>query len=193
MKKKLDLRVIRTQKSIKQAFFKLLKEKDCDKITIQDIADEAMINRNTFYLHYQDKQDFIKKYSVECLEKLDLSIQLEIEKLDNMTKHRFYKVIESMCKTIEEDLEFYQIMLGNYGKTNFQRKMKDILKKHFAVGINNKQLLSTIEKELSIEYMISGIIGVICLWIDTQQYDISDIAKILCEVYFSNVSSILGV
>lgn len=192
MKKKLDLRVIRTQKSIKQAFFKLLKEKDCDKITIQDIADEAMINRNTFYLHYQDKQDFIRKYSKECLEKLDLSIQIEMEKVTNITKPQFYKVLETMCRTIEEDIEFYQIMLGHYGKTNFQIKMKEILKKHFAVGIANDAVLDSMERELSIEYIISGIIGVICVWMNTKQYEISHITKVLCEAYFSNMNSILG-
>ncbi len=31
-------------------------------MTVQNIADEAMINRATFYAHYKDKQDLYEKY-----------------------------------------------------------------------------------------------------------------------------------
>ena len=52
-----DLRVLRTRKMITQAFFSLLRNKKFEKISIQEIADAAMINRATFYAHYADKQD----------------------------------------------------------------------------------------------------------------------------------------
>ncbi|WP_256706446.1 TetR/AcrR family transcriptional regulator [Paenibacillus sp. FSL R7-0337] len=60
MNKKTDLRIIRSKHSIKKAFIELLTEKGYEGITIQDIADKAMINRNTFYLHYQNKPRFVK-------------------------------------------------------------------------------------------------------------------------------------
>lgn len=43
-----DLRVKRTRKLITQAFFALLRKKKFEKISIQEIADSAMINRATF-------------------------------------------------------------------------------------------------------------------------------------------------
>ena len=42
MPKKVDLRIKRTNKLITQAFIKLLRSKTFDKITINDISDEAM-------------------------------------------------------------------------------------------------------------------------------------------------------
>ena len=48
MAKKIDLRVKRTNKMIMEAFIHLVEAKGYDNITIQEIADEAMINRATF-------------------------------------------------------------------------------------------------------------------------------------------------
>ena len=71
MNKKTDLRIIRSKHSIKKAFIELLNEKGYEKITIQDIADKAMINRNTFYLHYQNKPDLLNRSMDELLEELN--------------------------------------------------------------------------------------------------------------------------
>ena len=43
-----------TKQLIMNTFMKLVDEKTLDKITIQDIADECGINRNTFYYHFTD-------------------------------------------------------------------------------------------------------------------------------------------
>lgn len=51
----IDLRVVKTQKNIQETFIRLLNEKDFNAITIQNILDEALINRTTFYKHYHDK------------------------------------------------------------------------------------------------------------------------------------------
>lgn len=52
---KLDPRVKRTRILIEQTFSKLLSQKGFSAITVQNIADEAEINRATFYAHYPDK------------------------------------------------------------------------------------------------------------------------------------------
>lgn len=47
-----DLRVVKSIREIKQAFLRLILKKPMDKIKISDIADEALINRKTFYRHF---------------------------------------------------------------------------------------------------------------------------------------------
>src|ERR1700690_4310369 len=56
-----DLRVRRTHKMIREAFFALVQEKGFDAVTIQAIVDRAMVNRATFYRHYQDKYDLANR------------------------------------------------------------------------------------------------------------------------------------
>lgn len=50
-----DPRIRRTRQLLHQALEKLLEKKEFDKISVQDIADTATLNRATFYDHYNDK------------------------------------------------------------------------------------------------------------------------------------------
>jgi AcrR family transcriptional regulator len=51
----LDPRIRRTRALLRDALDKLLQEKDFEKISVQDIAEAATVNRATFYDHYADK------------------------------------------------------------------------------------------------------------------------------------------
>jgi AcrR family transcriptional regulator len=50
-----DPRILRSRRMLMDALSKLLNNKEFDDISIQEIADEATLNRATFYLHYPDK------------------------------------------------------------------------------------------------------------------------------------------
>ena len=52
---KLDRRVIRTRNLLREAFLELMNEQQFQQMTVQDITDRAMINRATFYAHFEDK------------------------------------------------------------------------------------------------------------------------------------------
>jgi len=51
----MDPRILRSRRMLMDALAKLLREKEFEQISVQEIADEATLNRATFYLHYQDK------------------------------------------------------------------------------------------------------------------------------------------
>jgi AcrR family transcriptional regulator len=50
-----DPRILRSRRMLMEALAKLLTRKEFNDISIQEIADEATLNRATFYLHYPDK------------------------------------------------------------------------------------------------------------------------------------------
>lgn len=62
-----DLRVLKTRKNIRTSFINLLLVKDFKDITIQNIIDEALIGRSTFYDHYFDKYDLLNQLVDEVL------------------------------------------------------------------------------------------------------------------------------
>ncbi|WP_242362097.1 TetR/AcrR family transcriptional regulator [Limosilactobacillus antri] len=69
-----DMRKIRTRREIQQAIAELLLQKPFSKITVKDIVDKALINRNTFYLHYRDKYDLIEQILTSMIDQADISV-----------------------------------------------------------------------------------------------------------------------
>jgi AcrR family transcriptional regulator len=55
-----DPRILRSRRMLMDALFKLLITKDLESISVQEIADEATLNRATFYLHYPDKSALLQ-------------------------------------------------------------------------------------------------------------------------------------
>jgi AcrR family transcriptional regulator len=55
-----DPRVLRSRQMLMEALLRLLTRKEFDSISIQEIADEAALNRATFYLHYPDKNALLQ-------------------------------------------------------------------------------------------------------------------------------------
>ncbi len=64
---KTDPRILRTRKSIMDSFIELSSKKEFKDITIKDITTEAMINRATFYYHFEDIYDLLDKVLSEVL------------------------------------------------------------------------------------------------------------------------------
>lgn len=57
----MDLRVKRTRLHIRQAFLGIASKKKINRITIKELAEAAMINKATFYLHYHDLEDLVSE------------------------------------------------------------------------------------------------------------------------------------
>ena len=68
-----DLRVIKTKKNLYEALITLMKEKTFEEIKVADICKKALINRSTFYTHYQDKYELLYELINNLKEELSLS------------------------------------------------------------------------------------------------------------------------
>jgi AcrR family transcriptional regulator len=55
-----DPRILRSRRMLMDALDRLLKKKEFEDISVQEIADEATLNRATFYLHYPDKSALLE-------------------------------------------------------------------------------------------------------------------------------------
>lgn len=50
----MDLRTLKTERAIKNAFIELRSKKNLEKITVKELCELACVNKSTFYAHYED-------------------------------------------------------------------------------------------------------------------------------------------
>src|ERR1700757_3544985 len=55
-----DPRILRSRRMLMDSLAKLLMKKEVEDISVQEIADDATLNRATFYLHYPDKNALLQ-------------------------------------------------------------------------------------------------------------------------------------
>ena len=124
-----DLRVIKTKKYIEESFIYLLRQKDFNKITVQDILDRALINRSTFYKHYTDKYQLAETL---CNEVFDLLITGVKNRFECANVEDALMVIKPLYQILsvkrEEILALYTI---NTGTIHLYDDMSDFLKRNF--------------------------------------------------------------
>lgn len=123
-----DLRVIKTRKIIRNAFVSLMDKKEFKNITVNDIADEAMINRSTFYLHYTDKYDLLQRTVEEAIQKITQLIAPEAHIIDGKLDYDgFFQNIKCILKTIADDAVLYKIILNDKDLLGIDKKFRDAL------------------------------------------------------------------
>ncbi|WP_313235850.1 TetR/AcrR family transcriptional regulator [Sporosarcina ureae] len=126
---KTDPRIQRTRKLIMDSFMELSGKKEFKDITITDIAAEAMINRATFYYHFEDIYDLLEKVLSEVLlvnldcsnyqhkelnEDVITSIFVAITNFQQSLSNRCHRGYEdTIARNIREQLEiiFYKMLL----------------------------------------------------------------------------------
>ena len=64
----MDLRIIKTKKNIRDAFLELRKTHSLDEIKVNVLCEKAMVNKTTFYNHYQDIYELSEELEKEVLD-----------------------------------------------------------------------------------------------------------------------------
>ncbi|MFF2089093.1 TetR/AcrR family transcriptional regulator [Paenibacillus sp. NPDC058174] len=186
VKEKVDLRILKTKKAIKEAFLSLIQTKGYEKISVQDIADTAMINRNTFYLHYSDKLALMESLCLESVEKLTVSFRMNMSNMHKMDKETLRSSLRNMFEVIETNIIFFQAMLSPSGYPNSSIYLKNTIKKFVLDDTGHQDLNRNIM--MSLEYMISGLVGVITMWVaDHENLEVEEVIEQLSELHFNNL------
>ena len=96
---RLDPRIRRTRQLLQDALKRLLETKEFEKITIQDIAEAATLNRATFYAHYPDKFALLEELiRVSFLQLLDC----RKVSFDGSCATAFQPIILAVCDYLAE-------------------------------------------------------------------------------------------
>lgn len=199
MTKKIDLRVKRTNKLITQAFIKLLGSKTFDKITINDISNEAMINRATFYSHFKDKFDLFERVIDKFLG--DFADVLDTENLVEENAINVRKIEDALTKFydfVKDNPDLAKIFITHSNKEILSKRMLMILSERYSeifdsLDVRNEDL--KIPTDFVVSYITSIFIGTVNWWIDQKNHEMSanEFASLVIKLISNGHLTVLGV
>ncbi|MBX0317404.1 MULTISPECIES: TetR/AcrR family transcriptional regulator [Shouchella] len=167
----LDLRVLRTRKSIRNAFIALLEEKEYSKISVNAIAKRAEINRVTFYSHYKDIHDLVESFLNELLADIHqiLTAKANVESYQpGIARDSLVLLLEH----IAENAQIYKALLVSKHIPFFTPKLMELMHQLVAHTEDcvkkdgtNRFLVFKTPSDISSWYATSALVGTILMWL----------------------------
>ncbi len=195
MARRLDRRVQRTRKLLRESLMELILEEGYDDISIQNITDKANLGRATFYLHFKDKEELL----------LDVMDQFMADFLDqvpqfseNQWRLEEIKPIVKLFDFAAENYDLYRIMIIGSGGIAASRQL------HHSIAGNIKACIESEIKELNAEPIVpvdfianhfaGSLLATIYWWLDNDlPYSVDEIARWFQKVNQLDRQRLMGI
>ena len=158
MMKKEDPRAIRTQEMLKNAVLELLNEGlSINHLSVQKVTQKAMLNRTTFYLHYQHIDDLIAQLTRDILQELTNKIEVLIQVQDIDEKKQLIQLLDYLYTQRHHLLILFQL-------EQFEKHLFGLIKQLIEIRriISNN---TTHKMYVDSEIKTASLVGVIMWWL----------------------------
>lgn len=179
---KTDLRIIKSKNAIENAFINLVEIKGLENITVTEIAEKAMVNRNTIYLNYGTKEGILESIVKESFEREFGSVSPEIVKNTPLNKRTFEGLFTSLFNVIDENIELYRIILTDPACQGYLRIELKKLNKIFESVIKKDD-----KNKIKFTFVENGIAGVLNNYITLAIGSKEENIKLLTDLTLSNL------
>ncbi|RAV01947.1 TetR/AcrR family transcriptional regulator [Paenibacillus sp. YN15] len=159
---KLDRKTRYTRMVLQDSLMELMKDKPINKITIKELCEHADLNRTTFYAHYTDQYDLLRKIGDEALAWAKEAVAILIEKTD---ERETMKVLESICHYFAQNSKHLQILMSEQGDMDFQKELLTLI--YQQCGISTLAENGGDRAELYFRFVVMGSVGLIQHWLKT--------------------------
>lgn len=184
---KVDRRIRKTKQALRFALIHLMKEKEISAITITELAEEADINRKTFYTHYSDIKGILEEIEIEFLNKLEMLIR---EKAFSGKDSEIYNLFTGLNEIINERLDFYSELMKVDSYNFLTRKVKNVFKSALNEKIKNMETEEP--SDLYLEFIASGILGMYIEWLQTDsKISLEELASAATKIVFHGINSLI--
>lgn len=187
-----DLRIVKSKRDLRNAMITLLQTRTFDSITVKEICDLALINRMTFYKHYEDKYDLFNDTVRFTIETIKNAVISEVKPQNIYTNPaKFCSTVISLCldeciarkellqKLVQQDNPLVsQIIFESVEST-----LKDFLK------IMDVMLKSKYPIELVSNFITGGASHAIYYWLCHPNSSSKEHFVASCEQCFSEIMS----
>ena len=159
MKNKTDLRIIKTRNGLYDALILLLKEKTFEEIKVSDICKKALINRSTFYAHFQDKYELF----ASLIDDLKQSLNYELKNInkDLTVKEYYIELIKVFLNHIEGKEEVYRSIMINNKNSIIMDMIYDTINEDISKKLDDLD----IPTDIASSYYLGGVVNVGMYWL----------------------------
>lgn len=160
LKEKTDLRIVKTKKILFNSLLNIMKIKNFEKIKVSDICDEALVNRSTFYAHYDDKYELL----IDLFEERKLSLLKVFEDNENkaFSKEYLMELLSILIDHIEENKEIYSAILANNRNGILIDFLIDAIEKDVSERLksNSEINISDLPLDIIVKFYAGGLINI---------------------------------
>ena len=181
-----DLRVRRTKQSIETAMMDLIELKGFNKVRLVDVAQKAMVNRNTIYLHYQSKEEIVMSIINRSFSENFIALDAARVFSGRPNKQKLRKLFDKMLNILESNMDLYRIFLIDSNLAGYLSDSIDKVK-----DLVYKTLKQTNRNRLGVEYIVNGVYGTIARWIIYATGNKEDVINILTDFTYLNIRHLL--
>jgi AcrR family transcriptional regulator len=194
MARRMDRRVQRTRKLLRESLMALILEEGYDAISIQDITDKANLGRATFYLHFKDKDelllDVMDQFLADFLEQVPQFSQSQWQMEDT-------KAITKLFDFAADHYDLYRILnIGSGGITasrqlhqSIARNIKDCIQKE----VDEDGADPVIPADFIANHFAGSLLATIYWWLDSDlPYTVEEMATMFQKVNRLDRDSLMG-
>ena len=147
---KMDLRIEKTEQAIKNAFIELRAGKPLEKITVKELCELALINKSTFYSHYEDIYALSEAMEQETVD----SIIRSIDHLEDYTPDSFDVFTRELCLAFMSQTSLINILFSGRGQSHLGIRLDNAIKD--VISRKYPEYRKDPEKQILLSYCIQG-------------------------------------
>lgn len=184
MARRLDRRVQRTRKLLREALMELILEEGYDTISIQDITDKANLGRATFYLHFKDKDDLL----LDVMDQMISDFMVQVPQLSTAQwQLQDNKAIEKLFDFAADHYDLYRILIiGSGGITasrQLHRRVAENIESSIQTEIDQTGVDPLVPPYFLANHFAGSLLSLIYWWLDNDlPYDVGQMAEMFQKV-----------
>lgn len=184
-----DRRVLKTKRAIRNAFAKLMVEKDINDITVVELADAADINRKTFYNYYSGVY--------QVVEDIESDISTSYEALLGKVEFKEYmsapySLFERFSQLINMEPEFFGYLLTMNGNVNLITRIMRLLIDKTCEVMTTQLDVEPKKAEIMISYVLSGMLSVYQRWFNSDRsVPLEEVTQLISTMSFNGINGAL--
>lgn len=184
MKKVKESRKTRyTRMALQNSLLELMEKKPITKITIKELCENADINRTTFYAHYADQHDLLRKIEDETFSWVKESLTSLIDKAD---QYESMEILQGIFQHFVENRNHLQILMSEKGNIDFQKELLTLIYQQSNISPSTTAYTNKNILEDYFVFVVSGSIGLIQHWFKN---GLNKSAKEMSEIIYKMASS----